>query len=68
MTNKMTWQERYDMHIAKSWEHMATAREALARFMEGKNWCDFEQYKAEYKLHNKHWGIAQAMFTRRYGR
>lgn len=68
MTNKMTWDERRKMHLDKAWEHMATAREALARFAETRNASDWEQYIAEYKLHNKHWGIAEAMYTRRYGK
>ena len=68
MKSEMTWEERREMHLNKSFEHMATAREALTRFMESRNASDWAQYKAEYKLHNKHWGIAEAMFTRRYGK
>lgn len=68
MTATMTWDERRNFHLELARIHLKNSQNALDRCIRKHNTVDWNEYKAEYKLHNKHWGIAQAMFTRRYGK
>lgn len=46
-------------------EHNANAREALHRFVNDMNdRASWEEYLSERKLANKHYGIANAMWTK----
>ena len=65
---KMTWEERREMHLNLWREHTGKAKEALQRFIETNDFHYFEEHKAEWKEGQKHYGIASAMFTRKYGR
>jgi hypothetical protein len=47
---------------------MDNCKDALDKYIETHDFAFFREHLVEYRLHNKHWGIAQAMFTRRYGR
>ena len=62
------WSKLYHEHNDKAREHLEKSHDALHRFIETHDWAYWDVYIAENKLHNKHWGIAQAMYTRRYGR
>lgn len=65
----MSFEERYEMHLNESKTHRENARQALKKFIEDHSVIGYwEEYKKEDKASNKHWGIAQAMFTRKYGR
>ena len=65
----MSFEERYEMHLNESKIHRENARQAMKKFMEDRSKVEYwEEVKKEDKASNKHWGIAQAMFTRRYGR
>lgn len=68
MMNKMTWEERRNMHKDLCKEHRTKAIEELKLFRETLNRKHWDEYKAEDRLANKHWGISQAMFTRKYGK
>lgn len=61
----MTQQQHYNL-----WEeHRAKASAALKAFINDGSRTDlWEEYKSESKIANKHWGIAQAMFTKKYGK
>ena len=60
----MTQKQHYDL-----WEiHRTLASTALKTFVETGRKELWQEYKTESRLANKHWVIAQAMFTRRYGR
>lgn len=67
MENKMTWEQRWNMHNDLRKEHAGKAQAAL-RAAESRKQKDWEEYKRESKLSNKHFGIAQAMFTRKHGK
>lgn len=68
MTNEMTWNQKWDMHKRLRKEHQDKAVTALRRFRESMNQSDYDEYKKESKIANKHQGIAQMMFTKKYGR
>lgn len=69
MANKMTWDERRKMHLDEYHAHRDIAVSALHRYStEGYNRDDWNLYKEEMKIANKHWGIANAMFTKKYGK
>lgn len=62
------WSELRNSHLDKARAHMDKCREALDKYIETHDFAFFREHLVEYRLHNKHWGIAQAMYTRRYGR
>lgn len=64
----MTWYERWDMHNNLRREHREKSLIALRRFEESLNQSDWDEFRREDREANKHWGISQAMFTRRYGK
>lgn len=68
MATKMTWDERRAMHLNLNHEHWDAATQALRRFRDSHDMKDFRAFKSEYHLANKHWGIAEAMWTRKYGK
>ena len=50
-------------------EHRTKATEALHKFAEDISRTDlWEEYKSESKIARKHWGIAQAMWTKKHGK
>lgn len=59
---------RREMHLDMAKEHLDKAIIALDRFIISHDTADWETYKEEDKLHRKHWGIAEAMYMRRYGK
>ena len=48
----------------KAWSELLNTHDILNAEVQ-KYW---NEYKAESKLANKHWGIAAAIFTRKHGR
>lgn len=62
------WNALREEHLKKAREHFEISKHALQEFIETHNFMYFEIHMKEYKIHNKHWGIAQAMWTRRYGK
>lgn len=64
---KMTWEERREMHLQLWEEYSKAARESLRAYINSHDWADYQRHCEEYKLSNKHWGIAEAMWTRKYG-
>lgn len=59
-------------HITESQKHREAAIALIKKFRtDTRDTETWEQYKKETKLANKHWGIAQAMWTkemkRKYG-
>lgn len=64
----MTWNERWEMHNSLRREHRNKSIEALKRFQDSRDRSDWEEYLSEDHLANKHFGIAQAMWTRKYGK
>ena len=63
--------EKYDAHMSLSHKHRKAAIAALQQVIDGD--CDTREellasYKENTKQANKHYGIAQAMFTKAYGR
>ena len=67
MKTKMTWEERRQMHLDLHNEHWAKARQVLRRYTETHDRQHLTTYETEYHLSNKHWGIAEGMWTRKYG-
>ena len=65
---KMTWEERRETHLKLWEEHFGKAMKALAQFNETRDYRFFNEYIAEYKESQKHYGIASAMFTRKFGK
>jgi len=59
-----------EQHLEKYNSERAAAKEALTRAIESHpfSYDAFQEYKAHDKLANKHWGIAQAMFTRKHNK
>ena len=51
-------------HHALGKQYRDQAIQAIRKFQETLNMADFEEYKQNTKLANKHDGIASAMFTR----
>lgn len=60
MTAEQHWEE-HKIHFTKS-------QTALHGFIETHDWKYWEEYKAEWKLANKHEGICKAMRTKQYKR
>lgn len=57
----MTQEQHHNLwneHHQKAMEHLAAFRRNVTDLSE------WEAYKAESKLANKHWGIEQAMYTK----
>lgn len=56
-----------EQHLEEYKIERALAEEAIAKAIESHpfSYDAFQEYKAHDKLANKHWGIAQAMWTRR---
>lgn len=68
MVEKMTWEERRNMHINEWDKHRKIAKAVLAHMIEcGFNHEEWEEYKRESMLANRHWGYAEAMWTRKHG-
>lgn len=59
--------EKYSSHMSIAHEYRYAAKAALRQFMDGDH-DSWSAYKENSKLANKHYGIAQAMLTRAYGR
>lgn len=55
-------------HEALWREHRKLAKEALDMFIESnhRDWGKWEEYKREYHLSNKHFGIMNGMYTKAY--
>ena len=68
MKKEMTWEQRWNMHNELRRTHSANAIKAIHAFSESRNPKDYDEYKRESQLANKHSGIAQAMFTRKHGK
>lgn len=70
MSEKMSWEERWHMHHYERKKHSELARAALQRCIEsGCNDMEaWEEYRRESKIASKHYGIANAMYTRKYGK
>lgn len=66
LTKDLTWNERRHFHYDLSVIHALNARSVIPQIKKGDH-AAWEYYKAEWALHNKHWGISQAMWTKRYG-
>lgn len=62
---KMTWDERWEMHWQLNRKYREEATAALRAFRESMNESDWEDYLKASKLANKHWGIHQAMWTKK---
>lgn len=60
----MTYQE----HNELSMEYRRLAIKAIHTFKETMDKKEWENYLLNQKLANKHYGIAQAMFSRKYGK
>ncbi len=57
-----------EAHLETGSWYRECALRAIASFRETMDRKYWEDYKTNSKLANKHYGIAQAMFTRKYGR
>ena len=57
-----------EAHLEAGSRYRECAIRAIASFRETMDKKYWEDYKANSKLANKHCDIAQAMFTRKYGR
>lgn len=57
----MTRKQHYNLYM----EHNKLAKAALEQFIADHSRVDkWNEYKAESKIANKHWGIEQAMYTK----
>ncbi len=51
-------------HLTLWKQHVDRSMKAVSRYIESHDISDWEEYKEESKLANKHYGIASAMFTK----
>ena len=57
-----------EAHLELRDKYRECAIQAIAAFRDTMDKKYWEEYKTNSKLENKHHGIAQAMFTRKYGK
>ena len=62
---KMTWDERWEMHWELNKKYREQMMDALHEFQRTGSMGAWEEYKRLNKLANKHWGIHQAMWTKK---
>ena len=67
MKEKMSWEERRKMHLDLWQKYFDESKVFLIKFAETRDFSYYKEHERLYRLSNKHWGIAQAMWTRRYG-
>lgn len=68
MAKKMTWDEQRQMHLDLWRDHYNEAKKWLDLYIETHDYKCYIEHEKEYKLSNRHWGIAEAMWTRKYGK
>lgn len=57
-----------EAHLELSFKHRELAIQSIRSFHRTMDRKDWEDYLTNRKLADKHYGIAQAMFTRKYGK
>lgn len=54
-----------EQHYSLAKEHRDKSIAALNEFTANHNWDKWQEYKTEYRLANKHYGIASGMHTKK---